>query len=190
MSKNIIKEILQEYAKQQQLSFEDFYKTCCKAFSNISSYFQIRASNYDDIKKKWPKGVGVYAVWEAKANLKDVLVYIGMTGKIKKYSDGKTKLFDSKNGFSQRAGRTHPYSFTQSGAYKDFFEYGPKHALANIKKAASENRYTSRIPIKNIRIDCFQISEQMNLAPSLLEGLLLQDYFNTYSKLPDANNEL
>ena len=184
----MIKEILLEYTKEQGSNFDVLYAICCAAFSKISGFHSIKALKYEDLETKWPKGVGVYAIWETKT--KGDLLYIGMTGKIKKHPNGKTQLSELKNGFSKRGLRYHPYSFTQKGPFRDYFEYAPKHSLKSIQKAPLEDRYAAHIPLKDMKVDCFQIPQRLQLAPSFLEVLLLQSYFSSYNSLPIANNQL
>ena len=62
----MIKEILLEYTKEQGSNFDVLYAICCAAFSKISGFHSIKALKYEDLETKWPKGVGVYAIWETK----------------------------------------------------------------------------------------------------------------------------
>ncbi len=183
---NITKKLLSEYVKQKEPNFTLLYASTCSLFKDISAFDSIKGNTYKDLE--WPKGVGVYAIWETKT--KGDLLYIGMTGKIKKHPNGKTQLSELKNGFSKRGLRYHPYSFTQKGPFRDYFEYAPKHSLKSIQKAPLEDRYAAHIPLKDMKVDCFQIPQRLQLAPSFLEVLLLQSYFSTYYSLPIANNQL
>ena len=185
---NITKKLLSEYVKQKEPNFTLLYASTCSLFKDISAFDSIKGNTYKDLE--WPKGVGVYAIWKISLNIEEALIYIGMTGKINQQVNGEAKLFDAENGFSKRALRYHPYSFTQKGSYKDYFEYEPKHSLKTIKKAPLEDRYAVHVPLKDIKVDCFQIPERLKLAPSFLEALLLQSYFSSYNSLPIANNQL
>jgi hypothetical protein len=188
MQINITKKILSEYVKQKEPSFTCLYATSCSLFKDISAFCSIEGNTYKDLK--WPRGVGAYAIWKKCQNIEETLIYIGMTGKINQQVNGRAKLFDPENGFSKRALRYHPYSFTRKGSYKDYFEYEPKHSLKTIKKAPHEDRYAVHIPLKDIKVDCFQIPERLKLAPSFFEALLLQSYFSSFNSLPIANNQL
>jgi len=188
MQINITKKILSEYVKQKEPNFTCLHATSRSLFKDISAFGSIGGNTYKDLE--WPKGVGVYAIWKMSQNIAETLIYIGMTGKINQQVNGEAKLFDPENGFSKRALRYHPYSFTQKGSYKDYFEYEPKHSLKTIKKAPLEDRYAVHIPLKDIKVDCFQIPERLKLAPSFFEVLLLQSYFSSFNSLPIANNQL
>lgn len=190
MKIDILHKILIPFLGNNNPNFEDFYSACCQCFRSASSFSSIKAEQYIELQKQWPKGVGVYAVWEESKEPYKNLIYIGMTGKLKRLANGQIKLADSEDGFSKRSLRYHPYSFTQKGPFKNYFEYGPKHSLKDIQKVPHKNRYASRIPLKDIRVDCFQIPERLKLAPSLLEVLLLQCYFTSCNSLPIGNNQL
>ena len=187
MQINITKKLLSEYVKQKEPNFTCLYAKSCSLFKDISAFRSVEGYTYKDLK--WPKGVGVYAIWKISQNIEETLIYIGMTGKINQHN-GEAKLFDSENGFSKRALRYHPYSFTQKGPFRDFFEYEPKYSLKTIQKAPREDRYAAHIPLKDLKVDCFQIPQRLQLAPSFLEALLLQSYFSSYNSLPIANNQL
>ena len=187
---SITRKILEVCLKQNELDFDNVYKSCCNIFNDNNALFSISGDKYEELEKQWPRGVGVYAVWRVSSENNDELLYIGMTGKIKKNFESNTKLLEPENGFSKRALRYHPYSFTKNGPNKNHFEYGPKFPIQKIKKVHPEKRYSSKIPLCNIRVDCFKISDHLKLAPSFLEALLLQEYFNKYNFLPKGNNQL
>jgi len=62
--------------------------------------------------------------------------------------------------------------------------------MKDFLKVPFEDRYNQHIPIQDISIDCFIINQEMVIAPTYLESLLLQTYISFTARLPTANNEL
>ena len=160
------------------------YKNLCDEFSKSNRLLTVEGMGHSCSDLPWPDGVGVYVVRQNP----DQVIYIGMTGKFKRESDGAAVLDDNKNGFRSRATRYHPYSFTREGTYKDHFEFAPLHPLAEIKEAPPKERYAEHFPIKDLSIDCFVLGRESRIAPAFLEALLLQYYIEFEGRLPVANN--
>lgn len=173
------------------MEFYELYNNLKSEFENTSNFSCLNGNNESF---KWPASSGVYVVWKTTNKNDKQLIYIGMTGKFIKKSDGsitfKNKSFDS------RKNRYTPYRFCESK--KDHnkryhFKYEPKESNTNkqAKIKYSEDAYKFSIPYTEIEIHCFHInSEHPEYTPVLLESLLLTKYLKTYGRLPPANKSL
>lgn len=146
----------------------------------------------NNIKIEWPKGFGVYIVWETSSS-NDQLIYIGMTGKFKKKKDGLCTINSGK--FSNRKNRWTPYLFQETHANEFSFKYGPKYNnnSVQLKNRFEEDAYTATISYDDLRVEIFLFSENVEdnfgYTPSLLEAKLLSDYLIKNKTLPPANFE-
>jgi hypothetical protein len=171
-------------------SFIERYTQIRSIFEQADRFKTFSGETHGCKNLPWPDGVGVYVLWMKERQDPSDVIYIGMTGKYKRADDGTASLADKKDGFQKRGARYHPYSFTTEGPWKDHYEFAPRHSMKDFLKVPFEDRYNQHIPIRDISIDCFIINQEMVIAPTYLESLLLQTYLSFASRLPTANNEL
>lgn len=176
-------EILCDFQKFE--NFEEFYGEILRKFRSWGRLQEIRGKCYKTLG--WPEGIGVYLIRKVSDG---EVVYVGMTGKIIRSPDGEVELKDKKDGFKKRSQRYTPYCFTESGAFKDHFEYGPNFKGDDFKKKLEKDRYKKHIPIRDLSVDCFVLGKGSTIAPAFLESLVLQAYFTHKGTLPDGNNQL
>ena len=156
-------------------AFNKLYSDLVSAFQQCQR-FQTIPGNLAHISKAWPDHSGVYAVRKItpdSPNYHNSIVYVGMTGKIK-------RLGNSINGrLNTRPSRLFPYSFSITGFNFDYNE---------ILKS-----YSSIIPPDNFEVDCFIFDNTGASAPAFLEAVLLQSYaisrIGMANRLPPANSE-
>jgi hypothetical protein len=167
-------------------------------YKKIALHFQERfITHHGEPYKKvdWPKGFGVYVVWETgKAG--DRLIYIGLTGKFKKIQSGACAINSGR--FSNRRYRWTPYFFQESDVSGSafVFKYGPKYSnnAVQFKSRFETNAYSDSVNYGSLRLDFFVFSENVQenygYTPSLLEAQLLTDYLIENNQLPPANFEI
>ena len=182
--------ILAELSYVSGDSFLERYTQIRSIFEQADRFKTFSGQSHDCKNLPWPDGVGVYVLWMKERQDPSNVIYIGMTGKYKRESDGTASLADKKGGFRERGNRYHPYSFTSDGPWADRYEFGPRHSMSKILDAPREDRYNEHIPIKQVSIDCFTIDQEMVISPTYLESLLLQTYLSFGGRLPRANNAL
>ncbi len=143
----------------------------------------------------WPKGFGVYAIWQKdildEPNLK--LIYIGLTGSYYRIDQNNIEL--NHGSFKHRARRWTPYFFDEKN--KPFsFKFGPKYSNVNLqgKHKLENDAYKFSLPYDKIQIDFFQFDEDLEknheYTPASLEAILLSSYLFENKTLPPANNKL
>jgi len=146
-----------------------------------------------NISIQWPKGFGVYVVWEINQS-NEKMLYVGMTGKFKKSLQGGYTINGGK--FSNRKNRWTPYYFQESLENGFSFKYGPKFSN---NKLQFDNRfeadaYLAEICYSNLRVDFFafsaEVEDNFGYTPSLLEAKLLTEYLIKNKSLPPANLEI
>lgn len=144
-------------------------------------------------KIDWPNGFGVYVVWKISSSNNE-LIYVGMTGKIKKDIGGGYAI--NEGNFSKRKDRYTPYFFQEIQNDTFSFRFGPKHSKGSIqsKIRLEIDAYSETIPYENLRVDFFTFSsnveENYGYTPSLLEAELLSKYLIENKSLPPANFEI
>jgi hypothetical protein len=167
-------------------------------YNNLKSKFE-ETSNFSCLIGKnecfnWPDSSGVYVVWETLNQKDKKIIYIGMTGKFQKNSEGKI-IFNNAS-FKSRTKRWTPYLFcenTNDNDMKHYFRYGPKESKTSIQGQIryNEDAYKFSIPYSEIEIHCFHMnSEHPEYTPLLFESLLLTKFLKIYGVLPPANNSL
>lgn len=167
-------------------------------YKNISSLFQERFIIHpcESTKKViWPKGFGVYVVWEVYGEDKE-LIYVGLTGKFKKTKTGGYVINSGR--FSNRKNRWTPYFFQETNVTGSEFEfkYGPKftNSAMQLKSKYEIDAYSNSINYSKLRLDFFLFSENVHenhgYTPSLLEAQLLTWYLIENNALPPANFEI
>jgi hypothetical protein len=144
-------------------------------------------------KINWPKGFGVYVVWEMNQSI-EKLIYVGMTGKFKKTQTGGYTINSGK--FSNRKNRWTPYFFQESAENGFLFKYGPKYSNTTVQfdNRFEVDAYSSDIGYNSLRVDFFvftsDVDGNLGYTPSLLEAKLLTDYLIENKSLPPANFEI
>ena len=167
-------------------------------YEKVALIFQERFITYygEPFKKiVWPKGFGVYVVWEI-GEVEDRLIYVGLTGKFKKTQTGAYTINSGR--FSNRKYRWTPYFFQESDTLgSDFlFKYGPKYKnnTEQLNKRFDNDAYSDCIKYSSLRVDFFLFSENVlenhGYTPSLLEAQLLTHYLIETNSLPPANFEI
>lgn len=147
-----------------------------------------------NVSFNWPKGSGVYVVWNGKPNLPANIIYIGMTGKFSRNTDN-TILFNGQQFIDQML-RWTPYRFCESlrdGEYRYSLRFGPKYSgvAEQGKHKYDPNAYRHNIPYRNLHIDCFIINnDHPTLTPIAFKTILLTKYLKEFGDLPPANNSL
>ena len=164
------------------------YQSIVDFFTRANRFLRIAAETQIQVSLLWPDGVGVYVV-----RLKDPdsrwgsVLYVGMTGKIKKNRLGQ--LVAGGSGFQGRKERYTPYCYTSVGRYADHFEFGPNASGDAVLELNLEERYQDRHPLNDIVTDCFILTGvETHIAPSFLEALLLQTFISQQRSLPPGNN--
>lgn len=183
-------DILGELSNVTGDSYTGQYMQISSIFEQANRFKAFSGESHGCRNLPWPDGVGVYVLWLKERQYPSHVIYIGMTGKYKRESDGTAVLADKQKGFRERGERSHPYSFTSDGPWANHYEYDTPHSLNDIRKVPPEDRYNEHIPIKEMSIDCFIIRPEMMIAPTYLESLLLQIYLLFEGRLPRANNAL
>ena len=72
-------------------SFREFYTELRKNFDSVGRLHEISGSSCSQLD--WPDGIGVYVI--RKLNFEDI-IYVGMTGKVKRTQEGQVLLEDKK----------------------------------------------------------------------------------------------
>jgi hypothetical protein len=149
-------------------NFDDLYKIYRSKFNPTEHAGKTRES----LMKSMPHKRGVYLIWK-RSDDKHKLLYIGSSGKIKKGNlpsgqDVRKRMFGSST----------PYKFDST----DIFKYGP--TTTGVPPA----RYKKSVRLSDIQIEVF--ATPTNVAPSVLEHLLIQGYVNQFKDLPEANQKI
>ncbi len=173
------------------MEFIDFYNGLIKEFEATSSLTILSEKAGVFI---WPASSGVYVIWEKEDLKENNLIYIGMTGKFLKNSNGE--LIFNNASFKSRTKRWTPYRFcenTSDNEMKHYFRYGPKESKTSLQGQIryNEDAYKFSIPYTKIEIHCFHINrEHPEYTPVLFESLLLTKFLKSNGVLPPANNSL
>ena len=173
------------------MEFIDFYDGLIKEFE-ASSGFTILSEKGGGFN--WPASSGVYVIWEKEDLKENNLIYIGMTGKFLKNSNGELKYNNAS--FKSRISRWTPYRFCENekdNLMKFHFRFGPKETKTSLQGQIKYDfdAYQVSIHYKKIEIHCFHInSNNFEYTPVLLESLLLTKYLKITGNLPPANNSL
>lgn len=166
-------------------NFEGFYEQICNKFNSWNRLQVVCGESCESLR--WPEGIGVYLIRRKEGD--GEVVYVGMTGKIIRSTEGEVGLADNTDGFKKRSQRWHPYCFTKSGNFENHFEYGPNFNVNDLRCQPEEKRYKNHIPIGDIEADCFVLGKGSMIAPAFLESLILQSYFSHKGTLPVGNNQ-
>jgi hypothetical protein len=105
------------------MQFIEYYNKLKSEFE-LNSNFTILIENNGPFD--WPDSSGVYVIWEILNENKKKLIYIGMTGKFQKKSNGE--LVFNKASFNSRVNRWTPYRFCEhekDGNMRHHFRFGP-----------------------------------------------------------------
>lgn len=174
------------------MSFIQNYIQLKEEFRNTNNLVEINNLNLQKIV--WPQSSGVYTIWKENCQSPSNLIYIGISGKFVRGTEGN--LIINNGSFHHRANRWTPYRFCEhqlDGRFRYHFRFGP--ICTNVKDQYdirfNEDAYTYAIPYTLLAIDCFLINEtNLQYSPSLLEKELLTKYMKETGDLPLANNEL
>lgn len=173
------------------MEFNKFYNALKSKFEETSNFCCLIGKNESFI---WPDSSGVYVVWEILNENEKQLIYIGMTGKFQKNSEGK--LVFNNASFKSRAKRWTPYRFCETerdNEMKFHFRFAPKESKTSIQGQIKHEKdaYKFAIPFTKIEIHCFHINlEHPEYTPVLFESLLLTKFLKSNGVLPPANNSL
>lgn len=173
------------------MGFNEFYNALKSKFEDTSNFSCLIGKNECF---NWPHSSGVYVVWEILNENEKQLIYIGMTGKFQKNSEGK--LVFNNASFKSRAKRWTPYRFCETerdNEMKFHFRFAPKESKTSLQGQIKHEKdaYKFAIPYTKIEIHCFKINENHSeYSPILLESLLLTKYLKANGELPTANNSL
>jgi hypothetical protein len=165
--------------------FTAFYQRLAGYFGAKGQFMQLEADHAKDLP--WPSNPGVYVVRRKGRGAgadRGEIAYIGMTG-----TYGADGNCSPTQGLRHRRVRSHPYCFTQTGPFKDHFEFAPNFGVNEITKKPPVDRYRDRIAMADLRVDCFFFSRAGKSAPAALESVLLQFYLEEFHRLPIANNK-
>lgn len=172
-----------------QLSFNEFYLNLVSEFECRGAFSEIK---YPRNKINWGKGRGVYTIWHKSVAVENLL-YIGMTGKLKRTSN--EKIVYGKGNFKSRAQRWTPYRFCESKKdshkFQQTFRFGPTFKSdAQSKHKFAETGYLNTFRYKELIIHQLSVTSEIQFTPSFIETLLLNKYYFERQNLPPANNEL
>jgi hypothetical protein len=159
----------------------EWYDALLQLFKDANRFQQIQATSRAQLAGMWPDGVGVYVVrrLEAESILESIL-YIGMTGTLDK------DLGAGGRGFKGRMTRYTPYCYSND----DHFKFGPNASGEKVRQLPANEQYKHHYPLETVVTDCFVLTGiESEIAPSLLESILLQMYVSKTRNLPPANNE-
>ena len=158
-----------------------WYEALSNLFSLASRFYQVRAQTRSQLAGMWPSGAGVYVVRKvAEMPVLDSILYIGMTGILDK------ELAISGNGFVGRMLRYTPYRYTKD----DHFKFGPNASGDKVLDLPEDEQYQYQHQIGSVVADCFVLTgAECEIAPSLLEAILLQMYVSEKKTLPPGNRE-
>jgi len=176
---------------RNEIQFIEYYNKLKSEFDSNSNFI-ILTQNEGTFH--WPDSSGVYVIWENLNEIEKKLIYIGMTGKFQKKSNGE--LVFNKSSFKSRANRWTPYRFCEhekDGSMLHHFRFGPKESKTSLQAQIKydSDAYQISIPYDKLEIHCFSIDENdSKYSPVLLESLLLTKYLKTTGQLPLANNSL
>jgi hypothetical protein len=167
-----------------------FHEKIIGCFREKGRHTEIAAQTYDELRSApWPAGSGAYIVSMRSDESMNGILYIGKTGKLKGSSNG-----DISMGSGSLRGRLHrwtPYCFQKEGPFASCFEYGPNFSVNELKKQEYAERYQKRVPFSELKIECLSTSGiEKQVAPALVEGLLLANFVASLGRLPLANQEL
>jgi hypothetical protein len=171
--------------------FETKFNEIINLFGN--RFITVKCANNQKIT--WPKGFGVYLVWENKPNEAKRLIYIGMTGK---FIRSKGNISANNGRFSSRKVRWTPYYFSEDSSATAFneFRYGPKYSNSNTQRInkLEQGAYANSIAYDFLELNFFIFQpnpkDNFSYSPSSLESTLLTAYLLSNNDLPPANNEL
>jgi hypothetical protein len=172
--------------------FTEKYKTIKALFAERFVSHQCQKNT----KIEWPKGFGVYVVWENHQSEDNELLYIGMTGKYKKTQTGGYAINSGK--FSNRKNRWTPYFFQESNESGNgfFFKHSPKYSNSTVQfdNRFESDAYSIEVCYSKLRIDFFTFSadveDNFGYTPTLLEAKLLTEFLIENKTLPPANFEI
>ena len=164
--------------------FESFYKHVVESMDKQKRYKHFCPADNNGLN--WPKCFGVYVVRmkQLQTNFSDGILYVGMTGKFNNAGKIPPGL-----GLANRVYRVMPYSFTVDSTGCRYFEYGPKaSSVKGVLQLKPSDRYSSKIEMTKLLVDCFTVDRNGLDAPAFLEAVILQAYLLSNKKLPAANN--
>jgi|GEM_PF-1338738 len=165
-----------------------FYNNLKNQFEDLSRFREVAGLNTLD-RDSWPKGAGVYVVWQRMENGTDMMLYVGLAGRI--VNDGEGGINVNAGCLAGRLARWHPYCFQMQDIYQNHFEYGPQFSVGAIRIQPFPQRYRHHVPLDRIKVDCFLLSEiEARVSPALIESLILQNHVALNGSLPPANNQL
>jgi hypothetical protein len=147
--------------------FDDLYTIYQKQFDHT----ECANENRKDLLKIVPPVRGVYLIW--KTTEKKPL-YIGSSGKIK-----KGMLLSGQNVKARIFGSSTPYKIDR---VTNEFKYVPKTT------GVPPSGYYHAVKLTAIRITI--IATPTDIAPSVLEHLLIQGFINQFHDLPEANQKI
>lgn len=127
----------------------------------------------------WPKEAGVYVIRRAKSE--GPAIYVGMVGRL-----GEKGRLVTKSGLNKRVYRWTPYFFD---AKEKYFRYGPRCSSSKSKTEHLKAGYNSKIPFKDLEVDCLSINAKDRVAPAAIEAVLLQAHLEQFDCLPLANRQ-
>ena len=158
----------------QFMELQENFDSLFARYSRASSfrYFEIASQSRSQLQSSFScDGPGVYLIW--KEGEKRPL-YIGSAGKVsKKLEIGKSTV--KKRMFQAST----PYHFDKN---KPILRFCPKDATV------PPSGYSHSIPVPELRIGVFITPP--NLAPAVLEHLLIQGFINQFGDLPEANQKI
>ena len=178
------------FQKNMTTAFDDYFKQLDNSFDEAGDRSEI---NSPKGKIVWPDGFGVYTVWRSEVSVKG-LIYVGLTGRYSRDENGD--MAQPRNSFQNKATRWTPYRFCESpqdtSDHKFSFRFGPKYS-----KTADQNRhkyerdaYSQTIPYKELIVLTFDLTNNKEYSPALLESEILTRYLFETGTLPPANNSL
>ena len=153
-----------------------FYKfdALLSGYSKELPIIEIHASVRSDILSNMTSFPGVYVIIHDKET-----IYIGSSGKVNR----SLKLSAS----TVKYRLTH--SYTPYTISDDKFKFSP---YGKIKGSNRPEGYAHEIPLSILKFLVFDLTPNNNLviAPSALEHVLIQSFMNQYKKLPIANQKI
>lgn len=165
---------------------ENFHQSAVNYFKGHDLVATVSGASFEDFAAdKWPKGAGVYLIYQVEPY---ELLYIGMTGHV---LVSESSMISIGGGcLSKRTLRWTPYCFRREGEYKDHWECGP--AFKGLKKPLpSERKYMHHFPLSNIKVDCFVLNDCWRMmSPTFVESSMLQIYIDRHGRLPLGNQKL
>ena len=162
----------------------DLYFKLAEFFKKHRRFFEF--TSYVSLKESLElNSPGVYVIKKKSGET----IYVGMAGKINR----EDEQIQSNSGtiFTRITQSTLPYTFDNQNNQNVLFRFSPNYSQSNLKNYPIGERYAEHLSMNDLEMHCFVLQDSVyEVSPTLLESIILQNYFKLNSDLPVANNQL